>query len=67
MSDSDPRHDELVEWLRSQGHSDVAIRRILAKVAEYDSQTAHESLFDSIDNGSFDIASIIDDALSDGQ
>lgn len=65
MTDNDPRHQELVQWLESQGHSDLQIRRILAKVAEYDSQTLHESIFDSIDSGDFDIAKLIDEALAD--
>lgn len=65
MSEQDPRHGELVDWLKSQGHSDTQIERILAKVAEYDKQTTHESIFDSIDSGDFDIASLIDEALSD--
>lgn len=65
MSEQDPRHDELVDWLKSQGHSDQQIERILTKVAEYDKQTTHESIFDSIDSGDFDIASLIDEALSD--
>ena len=70
MSDNDPRredprHEELVQWLESQGHTETEIRRILAKVAEYDSQTLHESIFDSIDSGDFDLSSIIDEALSE--
>jgi len=65
MTINDPRHQELVEWLKSQGHSDPQIERILAKVAEYDNQTLHESIFDSIDSGDFDIAKLIDEALSD--
>ena len=65
MSDQDPRHHELVDWLKSQGRSDLEIRRILAKVEHYDQQTTHESIFDSIDSGNFDIGEIINEALSD--
>lgn len=65
MSETDPRHKELVEWLNSQGHDEHQISLILAKLAEYDNQTLHESLFDSISNGNFDIASLIEDALAD--
>ncbi|MEM8947040.1 MAG: hypothetical protein AAGD11_17830 [Planctomycetota bacterium] len=65
MSEQDPRHHELIEWLKSQGHNAAQIERILAKVAEYDSQTTHESIFDSIDSGDFDIASLIDEALDE--
>ena len=67
MTADDPRHHELVEWLKSQGHSDQQIQRILAKVEDYDSQTMHESIFDSIDSGDFDIASLIDEALADDE
>ncbi len=65
MLENDPRHKELLEWLKSQGHNDEQIARIMAKVAEYDSRTTRESLFDSIDSGRFDIQSLIDDALTD--
>lgn len=65
MTNRDPRHAELVEWLKSQGHSPADIDRILAKVAEYDSQTMHESVFDSIDSGDFDLSKLIDEALAD--
>ena len=64
MFAKDPRHQELVEWLRDQGHSPSKIEKILAKVEEYDAQTLHESVFDSIDRGDFDISSIIEEALS---
>ena len=66
-ADNDSRQQELVEWLRQQGHSQQEIDRILAKVAEYDAQTLHESVFDSIDKGIFDIASIIDEALDEAK
>jgi len=61
----DPRHRELIEWLQSQGHDQQQIQRILAKVADYDNQTLHESIFDSIDSGAFDLGSLIDEALTD--
>jgi len=65
MSAEDPRSQELVEWLREQGHSPVKIEKILAKVAEYDAQTLHESVFDSISKGQFDLSSIIKEALGE--
>ena len=65
MVDRDPRQKELVDWLRSQGHDDAQIDRILAKVDKYDNQTMHESIFDSIDSGDFDIQSLIDEALGE--
>lgn len=55
----------LINWLEDQGHSPSEIDSIMAKVAEYDAQTLHESLFDAIDRGEFDLEAIIDEALGD--
>ncbi|MBD14678.1 MAG: hypothetical protein CMJ72_05860 [Planctomycetaceae bacterium] len=65
MPNDDPRQQELIEWLREQGHSDLQIGRILAKVAEYDQQTLHESIFDSIDQGNFNLAKLIEEKLAE--
>ena len=65
MSDSDPRHQEVIDWLKEQGHTPEQIDKILVKLQEYDDQTMHESLFDSISNGQFDISSIIQEALGE--
>ena len=65
MNKSDPQYQEVVDWLQTQGHSNEEIEKILAKLSEYDEQTAHESVFDSINSGKFDIASIIDEALGE--
>ncbi|WP_425396752.1 hypothetical protein [Aeoliella sp.] len=61
----DTRHAQLVAWLENQGHSIDEIDKILAKVAEYDAKTVHESIFDSIEEGAFDIQKIIDEALEE--
>lgn len=63
MSNVDPRHAELVAWLGERGHSPEEIAKILSKLAEYDAQTTHESIFDSIEMGDFDIAAAIKAAL----
>ena len=65
MSTDDPRHQDLVTWLEQQGHSHAEIEKIIAKVAEYDRQTLHESIFDSIDRGDFSIGTIIEEALGE--
>ena len=65
MTNSDPRHEELVGWLKNQGHSPTEIEKILARLADYDQQTMHESVFDSISSGKFDIATIIQEALGE--
>ncbi|MCO6045687.1 hypothetical protein NG895_17455 [Aeoliella sp. ICT_H6.2] len=59
------RHAQLVAWLENQGHSQEEIEKILVKVADYDAKTVHESIFDSIEGGAFDIQQIIDDALGE--
>lgn len=60
---SDNQHAQLIAWLEDQGHTPAEIEKILAKVAEYDDRTMHESVFDSIGSGSLDLAKIIDEAL----
>lgn len=59
------RHAQLITWLENQGHTPEEIDKILARVGDYDAQTVHESIFDSIDTGAFDIQSIIAEALAD--
>ncbi len=63
MSTEEARHAQLVAWLEEQGHNAEAIAKILDKVAEYDDRMAHESVFDSIDTGKFNLQAIIDEAL----
>ena len=58
-----PRHAELISWLTERGHTPDEIGKILAKVADYDSRTINESIFDSIDTGEFDLSSLIKEAL----
>lgn len=60
---SDTRNAQLIAWLEDQGHAAGEIEKILAKVAEYDDKTVHESVFDSIDSGTIDLAEIVREAL----
>jgi hypothetical protein len=60
---SDTQHAQLIAWLEDQGHTPAEIEKILAKVAEYDAQTLHESIFDSISSGTIDIAKLVREAL----
>jgi len=64
MSDHQ-QHAQLIVWLENQGHSSEEIEKILAKVDEYDKQTVHESVFDSIESGKFNLADIIEEALAE--
>jgi hypothetical protein len=59
-------YDELVEYLRSEGHSQGEIDKILLRVAQYERETQLDSLMDSIGNGSLDLAGLIKEALGEG-
>lgn len=50
-------------WLEEQGHTPAEIKKIMAKVAEYDARTLHESIFDSISTGTIDLAALVREAL----
>jgi hypothetical protein len=65
MPSDEQRHAQLIAWLEDQGHDTTAVDKILAKVAQYDAQTVHESVFDSIETGKFDLATIIEEALDE--
>lgn len=60
---SETQHAQLIAWLEDQGHSPAEIEKIMAKVAEYDAQTLHESIFDSISSGTIDIERLVREAL----
>ena len=59
----DPWYDQLVAFLRSRGYIDAEIEKIIARVKQYDLQTRHDSIMDSIDSGEFDLDAIIKEAL----
>jgi hypothetical protein len=62
---SDVQHAELIAWLAEQGYSQTKIEKVMAKVAEYDAQTVRESIFDSINSGTIDIAEFVREALGE--
>jgi hypothetical protein len=64
MSDQAPE-PALVDWLKQKGHSEEEIEKILARLKKYDRETNVDSVMDSIAHGSFDLQSIIDEALGD--
>ena len=53
-------YDELVDYLRSEGHSEAEIDTILMRVRKYDRQTRQDSIMDSIGNGTFDFAAMLE-------
>lgn len=65
MASEETRHAQLIAWLQDQGHDEARIQKILAKVVEYDERTVHESVFDSIESGAFDLSTIIEEALDE--
>jgi hypothetical protein len=58
-------YDVLTEYLRGEGHSDVEIDAILARVRQYDIETQRDSIMDAIGNGTLDLAAIIKEALGE--
>jgi hypothetical protein len=58
-------YDELVEYLRSEGHTGLEIEKILARVREYERETQLDSIMDSIGSGSLDLAGLIKEALGE--
>jgi hypothetical protein len=63
---SESPNEQLITWLQEQGHPPAEVDKIMAKVAEYDAQTLHESIFDSISSGTIDIEKIVREALEEG-
>jgi hypothetical protein len=59
-------YDELVEYLRLQGHTQGEIDKILHRVAQYEREMQLDSLMDSIGNGSLDLPVLIKEALGEG-
>jgi hypothetical protein len=64
MSD-DGWYNELVDFLESKGYTEDEVAKILDQVKQYDLQTQHDSVMDSLDGGGFDLDAIIQDALKD--
>jgi hypothetical protein len=58
-------YKELTEYLRSEGHTEAEIEKILARVRKYEFETLHDSVMDSIGGGTFDLAALIKEALAE--
>ena len=57
--DSYSTFDELDEYLYKQGYSRTEIRKIIGKLEDYEKATVHDSIFDSLENGTFSLESVI--------
>ena len=58
-------YEELIAYLRNEGHSEVDIDKIMVRVRQYEFETQHDSVMDSIGAGTFDLAAIIKEALAE--
>ena len=58
-------YEELTEYLRGEGHTEAEIIAILKRVRQYEVETQHDSIMDSIGNGTFDLAALIKEALGE--
>ena len=58
-------HDDLAQLLKERGHTDAEVQKILARVEKYDAEVQHDSVMDSIADGRFDLAAIIEEALNE--
>ena len=56
-------YEELTDYLRAEGHSDVEIEKILVRVRQYELETQHDSIMDSIGNGTLNLSALIKEAL----
>lgn len=65
MCANDATEDDafLIEHLTALGHSWNEIEQILAKLAEHDRRSVRESVFDSIERGTFNLSAIIAEAI----
>ena len=57
----------LDDFLKTQGCSPSDIQRIHRELEAYDERIVRQSIFDSVDGGSFDIESVIKQAILDAQ
>ena len=54
---------ELIVYLKEEGYNQAEIDKVLAKLRDYDSSVFRQSVFDAIETDSFDLRSIVDEAM----
>ncbi|MEL7338106.1 MAG: hypothetical protein AAFN70_18075 [Planctomycetota bacterium] len=59
--------DTLIAHLRSLNCNDREIEQIVTRVRQYDRETIHQSVFESIESGSFNIQAIVAEIRADQQ
>lgn len=60
-------YQELIEYLRSEGHSQAEVDKILVRVERYERETQLDSIMASIGSGSLDLAGLIKEALGESR
>lgn len=58
-------YKDLTDILKAKGHSDEEVTKIVHRVKEYDLETQHDSVMDSLDGGGFNLDAIIEEALKE--
>jgi len=56
---------KIIEWLQEQGHTPREIDIVVQRLKQHDELMKLDSIYDSIAEGSIDLAAIIEDALRD--
>lgn len=59
--------ETLVAYLHGQGCNEEDVRRVLEKLQRHDQETFRDSVFDSIERGSFDLQSIIEESKDENK
>ena len=67
MSTPDQDSDQLAAFLHDEGYTPAEIQRVLERLDDFDSRTTHESVFDSIAAGSFDLHGMIKQILEEDE
>ena len=65
MTESTGEYPQLTRLLRSKGHSEMEIAKILNRVRQYDKEMEVDSVMDSIAAGRMDLMGIINEALKE--
>ncbi len=63
MDEAADNNAQIEAWLKEEGYQPDQIKKILARVTEYEEQTKFLSGMDSVENSEFGINAIIAEAL----
>ncbi|HEX3725706.1 MAG TPA: hypothetical protein VHV08_05660 [Pirellulales bacterium] len=57
---------EIRQWLADRGYPPAAVDKILERLDQYDMRVNHDSVFDAMEAGEFDMDALIKEALNEG-